>query len=76
MTAQTATEPATTLAAPLAADRVAAFRRALAMTTSDGREAPAARAALRAAAVACRGPLADRWAATQARDAARGKDQR
>lgn len=46
------------------------------MTTSDGREAPAARAALRAAAEACRGPLAERWAATQARDAARGKDQR
>ena len=46
------------------------------MTTTDGREAPAARAALRAAAEACRGPLAERWAATQARDAARGKDQR
>ncbi len=46
------------------------------MTTTDGREAPAARAALRAAAEACRGPLAERWAATQAKDAARGKDQR
>ncbi|GAB3740598.1 glycogen/starch/alpha-glucan phosphorylase [Silanimonas algicola] len=76
MTTQPATAPATTPAAPPAADLVAAFRRALAMTTTDGREAPAARAALRAAADACRGPLAERWAATQAKDAARGKDQR
>ena len=46
------------------------------MTTTDGREAPAARAALRAAAEACRGPLAERWTATQAADAKRGKDRR
>jgi starch phosphorylase len=76
MNAPPALVPATTPAAPPAADLVAAFRRALAMTTPDGREAPAARAALRAAAEACRGPLAERWAATQAKDAARGKDQR
>ena len=34
------------------------------------------RAALRAAAEACRGPLAERWAATQAADAKRSKDRR
>ncbi|HAI60032.1 MAG TPA: hypothetical protein DCM32_09170, partial [Xanthomonadaceae bacterium] len=62
--------------APPAADLIAAFRRALAMTTIDGRQAPTARAALRAAAQACRGELAERWVATQAKDAARGKDQR
>ncbi len=63
-----ATVPAFTL--------ITAFRRALAMTAHDGREAPALRAALHAAAEACRGPLSDRWAATQARDAKRGKDSR
>ncbi|MGL6290771.1 MAG: glycogen/starch/alpha-glucan family phosphorylase, partial [Silanimonas sp.] len=64
--------PASTSPAAL----VAAFRRALAMTAADGREAPALRAALRAAAEACRGPLAERWTATQAKDAKRAGDSR
>jgi glycogen phosphorylase len=52
-----------------------AFRSALAMTraesASSGGDAPAARAALRAAAETCRGLLAERWAKTQAVDAQR-----
>ncbi len=73
MTTIPAFAPATVPASAL----VAAFRRALAMTTThDGREAPSLRAALRAAAEACRSPLAERWAATQASDAKRGKDER
>ena len=68
--------PALAPASAPASALVAAFRRELAMTATDGREAPALRAALRAAAEACRGPLAERWAATQANDAKRGKDRR
>lgn len=54
----------------------AALRQTLAMTASASGEHAAARAALRAAAEACRGPLAARFAATQAQDAKRGKDVR
>ena len=54
----------------------AALRRTLDMTTTDSGAAAAAKSALRAAAEACRGPLAARFAATQAQDARRGKDVR
>ncbi len=53
-----------------------AFRNALAITRSDTRAVPAARAALRAAADICRDTLASRWAATQAEDARRGPSSR
>lgn len=61
-----------------AADTIARFRAALAAQRTDAAtgEAPAARAALRAAAQTCRAVLAERWAATQADDAARGPGHR
>jgi starch phosphorylase len=76
MTRPIDTAPAKTPAMPAPATLLAAFRRALATSAHDGREAPAVRAALRAAAEACRPALAERWSATQAKDAARGKSQR
>jgi starch phosphorylase len=61
-------------------DILAAFRAALEMTraeaASSSGDAPAARAALRAAADVCRGLLAERWAKTQAADAQRSGPMR
>lgn len=70
------TAPASAPAGAPATDAlVALFRRALAVHTAEGRQPPV-RAALQAAAEACRGLLAERWATTQAKDAKRGAGQR
>lgn len=70
------TAPASASASAPATDAlVALFRRALTVHTAEGRQPPAS-AVLQAAAEACRGLLAERWAATQAKDAKRGAGQR
>jgi starch phosphorylase len=56
--------------------RSAAFRAAFRRELAQRSDAPSAEACLRAAALACRGELGERWAATQAADAKRGRDVR
>lgn len=69
---QTASRPAVATVAAAVTEFRAAFRRQLAQRS----DAPGPDAALRAAAVACRTLLEDRWIDTQARDAKRGADAR